>query len=376
MPSERKVGATILVVDDNVHNLRIAEAQLVHAGYEVVTAESGEAAIDLFAARPFALVLLDVLMPAMDGFETCRRLRAMPRGDVPIVFLTALNDVVTHEQALESGADDFLGKPINRTELLIRVRSLIRIKNLQDDLRQERDKLVQLQLQKDELSALLVHDLKNPLASILANGEFVVGTPSLPSQVQEAVRDVVTSAGTMHRMVVNLLDINRSEDGCLVVRRDAIDPAVLVEELQSLSRRRLANRKQNLVLSRTGERRIDGDRELVQRVLENLLDNCMKYTPSGGTIWIDITDDASGGVEIRVRDEGKGIPPAYRERIFEKFTQLERDAQVHARTSHGLGLVFCRLAVEAHGGKVWVEDNQPRGSSFCVRLPAVSSEAA
>jgi two-component system, sensor histidine kinase and response regulator len=361
---------TILVVDDNVHNRLIAEAQLVAAGYNVVKADSGAAAVTMFGQRPFELVLLDILMPAMDGFETCRRLRELPNGNVPIVFLTALNDLVTHEQALEVGADDFLGKPINRTELLIRVRSLIRIKRLQDELRKERDTLIQVQRQKEELSALLVHDLKNPLASILANGDYVSEAPSLEEPLREAMRDILTSATTMHRMVVNLLDINRSEEGLLILNREAIGPATLIDELHAQGRRRLANRSQRLVVACTGTRRINGDRALLLRVLENLLDNCMKYTPSGGTIWIDAADSGNDGVELRVRDEGKGIPAEYRARIFEKFVQIERDARTHARTSHGLGLVFCRLATEAHGGKIWVEENQPRGSSFCLRLPA------
>ncbi|MBN9161056.1 MAG: hypothetical protein BGO98_00085 [Myxococcales bacterium 68-20] len=364
----------ILVVDDNRHNRLIAEARLVAGGYSAVTVESGAAALAAFEKESFELVLLDILMPEMDGFETCRRLRALPDGDdVPIVFLTALNDLVTHEQALEVGADDFLGKPLNGTELLIRVRSLIRIKRLQDDLRKERDRLIQVQRQKEELSALLVHDLKNPLASILANSNFVSEDPSLENPLREAMHDILTSATTMHRMVVNLLDINRSEEGLLVLNRGAIDPAALIDDLHHQARRRLANRDQQMVVGCMGSRKIDGDRELIFRILDNLLDNCMKYTPSRGTIWIDVSDVGPGDIELRVRDEGKGIPADYRERIFDKFVQVERDARAHVRTSHGLGLVFCRLATEAHGGKIWVEENRPRGSSFCVRLPAVTS---
>ncbi len=364
----------ILVVDDNHHNRLVAEARLVAGGYSVLTVESGAAALAAFEKESVELVLLDILMPGMDGFETCRRLRAMPHGDdVPIVFLTALNDLVTHEQAMQVGADDFLGKPINGTELLIRVRSLIRIKRLQDELRKERDRLIQVQRQKEELSALLVHDLKNPLASILANSHFVSEDPSLEEPLREAMHDVLTSATTMHRMVVNLLDINRSEEGLLVLNREAIDPAALIDDLHHQARRRLANRDQQLVVAYAGSRKIDGDRELVSRILDNLLDNCMKYSPARGKIWIDVSDAGPSDVELRIRDEGNGIPADYRDRIFDKFVQIERDARTHARASHGLGLVFCRLATEAHGGKIWVEENAPQGSSFCVRLPAVTS---
>src|SRR5580704_18453719 len=161
---------TILVVDDNLQNREVAEGHLVGAGYDVLQAEGGAQALTLLQGRRPDLVLLDVLMPGMDGFETCRRIRALPEvGDLPVLFLTALGDLETHKAALESGADDFL------TELLIRVRSLLRIKRLSDELRAnvqvirtQRDALLAAQRQKDELTALIVHDLKNPLSSILS----------------------------------------------------------------------------------------------------------------------------------------------------------------------------------------------------------------
>jgi len=124
-------AATVLVVDDNQQNREVAEGHLVGAGYRVLQAEGGAEALSLLASRRPDLVMLDVLMPGMDGYETCRRIRALPEvGDTPVLFLTALGDLETHRAAMESGADDFLTKPLNRTELLIRVRSLLRIKQL------------------------------------------------------------------------------------------------------------------------------------------------------------------------------------------------------------------------------------------------------
>ena len=146
---------TILVVDDNLQNREVAEGHLVGAGYQAVQADSGLAALGMLesgAVRP-DLVLLDVLMPGLDGFETCRRIRALPDGSrLPVLFLTALGDLGTHKAALDSGADDFLTKPINRTELLIRVRSLLRIKALSDEqtrnlevISRQRDALIEAQ---------------------------------------------------------------------------------------------------------------------------------------------------------------------------------------------------------------------------------------
>jgi len=122
--------------------------------------------------------------------------------------------------------------------------------------------------------------------------------------------------------------------------------------------------------------RLHADPALLRRVVENLIDNSIKYTPSGGTISITLSQPAEGGVLVRVADQGPGVPEAYRESVFDKYAQLDRDTARRARSSRGLGLAFCRLAVQAHGGRIWIEDNEPRGAVFCVSLPAVAAQVA
>jgi len=371
-----KHAPTVLVVDDNAANRQVAEGHLVAAGYAVQLAESGEQALAAFQKRPPDLVLLDILMPGWDGFETCKRLKALPEGrEVPIVFLTALGDLTSHQKALENGADDFLIKPINRTELLIRVRSLLWVKRLKDELsngydliRSQRDALLHAQRQKEELSALVVHDLKNPLTGILVNARFLITEPSIQGDPREALRDIVTSAEAMHRMVMNLLDISRSEDGTLVPKLGVVELGPLIEETCGTARRRMEERKLKLTLELSAQT-VRADRDLLQRLLENLIDNGIKYTPTGGGIEVETRREADGQVLIRISDTGQGVPPAQRERIFEKYVRVEESGEA-ARSSRGLGLAFCRLAVEAHGGRIWVEDHVPQGTSFCVRMPA------
>lgn len=367
---------TILVIDDNAQNRAVLEGQLVAHGYAVCLAESGARGLALFQERAPDLVLLDVLMPEMDGFETCRRLRALPLGgETPIVFVTALTDLGTHEIAMKSGADDFLTKPVMRTELLLRVRSLLRIHRMSlelrashDVIRGQRDLLLRTQQQKEELTALVVHDLKNPLAAILANSQYLVGEPYLKEDDHAAMLDVVSSADSMHRMIMNLLDISKSEEGALLPKAGEVDLAGLVQEIGRALGRRLSDSKLALAVE-LGVDVVRADKDLLRRVLENLLDNCVKYAPSGGALHIRSLARADGFVEIRVCDQGSGVPEAQREKIFEKYAQLDRDAQSHARNSRGLGLSFCRLATEAHGGKIWVEQNHPQGSAFCFTLP-------
>ncbi len=213
----------ILVVDDNLQNRELAAGHLVSSGYTATLAENGEEGLRLFHQRPADLVLLDVMMPGMDGFETCARLRRLPGGsDISVVFLTALTDLGSHQRAMNSGADDFLTKPINRTELLLRVRSLLWIKRLKDELRDgydlirsQRDALLSAQRQREELAQLVVHDLKNPLTSIIGNGYWLAETCT-DSEQARASSQIVQAASAMHRMVMNLLDISRSEDGAMV----------------------------------------------------------------------------------------------------------------------------------------------------------------
>lgn len=364
----------ILVIDDTLQNRLLAEAQLEAEGYVVTSAENGAEGLALLAREAFDLVLLDVMMPGIDGFETCRRLRKLPNGaEIPVLFLTASHETAIHERAIESGGDDFLRKPIERTELLLRVRSLIRITRLQVAIRRERDALVRLQEQKDLLTALLVHDLKNPLSSVIANTQFVLDNPEVDDR-QSALEDVLSAAEAIHQMVMNLLDIGRAEDGALAPSLEEVDVARLFTDLQSYSRRRLALRRQELRVSDLARspKTIRADASLLSRMLQNLLDNSTKYTPVGGTVHLEaeVVDEA---FRLSVRDTGPGIPLDQRARIFEKYGQVEGRV---ARDSRGLGLVFCRLAAEAHGGKIWVEESHPHGSVFVIEMPLRTKEAS
>jgi two-component system, sensor histidine kinase and response regulator len=374
---------TVLVVDDNLQNREVAEGNLIGAGYAVIQAEGGAEALALLSSRRPDLVLLDVLMPGMDGYETCRRIRALPEGgDVPVLFLTALGDLETHKAALESGADDFLTKPLNRTELLIRVRSLLRIKRLSDELRgnvqlirTQRDALLAAQRQKDELTALIVHDLKNPLSSILSNVQYVQSRTALPVDERESLEDVLRASQSMVRLVMNLLDVSRSDDGALIPHVSAFELPELLGEICSEMRRRIDDKGQRLELSLApGVGVLRGDRDLVRRIVENLIDNAYKYGPKQATISVAVLpatmdDGAEPAVEIRVRDEGAGIPDAYRQIVFEKYGRAGGSGMREARSSYGLGLVFCRRAATVHGGAIWIDDQARRGSCFCVRLP-------
>jgi len=234
--------------------------------------------------------------------------------------------------------------------------------------------LARTQQQKEELTSLIVHDLKSPLVSIASNAHYVAGDTDLTDKRRAALGDIEIAAESMGRMVMNILDISQSEDGSLASDLGDVRLAVLIDEVQRHVGQRA--RQEGLSLEVTlalDDDKIHADRDLVRRVLENLLDNSIKYASAGSVVHVDVRGpvdlDGVAGVEMRVRDSGPGIPEEYRTRIFEKYFQLERDVSAHRRVSRGLGLAFCKLAVEAHGGKIWVEDNRPQGSCFVVQLP-------
>jgi two-component system sensor histidine kinase/response regulator len=375
----------ILVADDSPQNRLVAEGQLTPCGYRVITAADGTTAIELFRKEAPDLVLLDVLMPGLDGFETCRRIRELPRGqDVPIVFITALGDLETQRVALESGADDFLGKPVQRTELLMRVRSLLRITELQAErrkdaelLRAQRDALLKAKRRNEELAELIVHDLRNPLASILANLQFTLASGQLGGEPAEALKDSVHASEALHRMILNLLDMSRSDDAGLRMQTAHLDLLRIAREVRDQVHHRSQQDGKTVVVATDHQTvGLHGDPVILRRVVENLIDNSIKYTPSGGTITIELSQAADRSALLKVRDQGPGVPEAYRESVFDKYAQLDRDAARRARSSRGLGLAFCRLAVEAHGGRIWIEDNEPRGAVFCISLPPDAPTAA
>ena len=368
----------VLVVDDNAQNRMVAEGHLRAAGYEVVLAEGGERALALFRERAPDLVLLDILMPGMDGFQTCAALRQVQGGaDTPIVFLTALGDLETHGRAMASGGDDYLTKPINRTELLLRVRSLLRIRKFSRDLkrsyqmiRYQRDALAKEKRLREQLVVFLASDLGTPLATIDSSLASVIGDPLLPDEYREPL-DVARRAGaSAARLARSLLDVNRSEDGALTPVLSDVDLPAMLEELRFEAAGRAALSGHRIALKLSLEQRtVPADRDLLRRALENLLENATRHAPSPSTITLEASSFAGAYVELRVRDEGPGVPTAMRARIFDKYTRVESSPPESVRAGSGLGLTFCRVVALAHGGQIWVEDVVPRGAAFCMRLP-------
>lgn len=368
---EDSAGVAILVVDDSEPNRALVEDTLEQEGYRALLASSGEQALDIFEREEVGCVLLDVRMPGMSGFDVCRRIRALPKGaDLPILFLTAVRDVDSFDEALSAGGDDFLTKPLRPAELVVRIRTALELRRLNaenrgcfDTIREQRDAMTRLQLQKEKLTAFLVHDLKTPVSTLDLHAQLLLRDTSLSPKAQASARAIRVEAKRLIQLITDMLDISKGEAGELSAKRE---PIVIEELLKELARE---------FAVKAGSRQIDlkfdvslgtirADPSLLRRVLQNLLDNALRHTPSGSVVMV------SGGrvgasFELRVKDAGPGIPADKREVIFERFVQVGDGQQGH---NVGLGLAFCQLAAAAHGGRIWVEDAAP-GAVFCLRFP-------
>jgi signal transduction histidine kinase len=365
---------TVLVVDDNAQNRALAQAALEDEGYTVVLAENGEQGIQAFQQNEPDCVLLDVRMPGMDGFVVCERLRELPGGkETPVLFLTALRDIETFDQALRVGGDDFLTKPIRPTELALRVQAALKLGKMSSELRdqydivrRQRDDLMRLQLQKEQLTAFVVHDLKNPVNAIDLHAQLLVRNRDLPASARSSAQQVRDEVRSLMRLIMNLLDIAKSEQGRLSPRLDEIDTGELVSSaLEALELRARAKRVR--LTSAIEASSLKADPDLMRRVLENLIDNAIRHAPEDSEVRFAVRR-ADGHVELRVSDGGPGIPKVLRDKVFDQFVQVESATAPTTRTGRGLGLAFCKLAVEAHGGTISVSDGAP-GAIFTIRLP-------
>jgi len=367
------VHGVVLVVDDNAENRALAQATLEDEGYRVLLASGGEEGIAMFEREHPDCVLLDVRMPGIDGIAACRRMRALPASaDIPILFFTAQRDVETFDRAREAGGDDYITKPVRPPELVTRVATAVKLRRMaaeRGDLyavtRQQRDDLMRMQLQREQMSAFLVHDLKNPVNSIDLHAQRILRDAQASERSRDAATKIQEESRALLRMIMNLLDLSKADEGRLVPQPTRFALAVLVDEVAAMMRGRAQAGNVTLALAIPESTAVVGDADLLRRVVENLVDNALRHAPEDTAIRISATSTADG-VELRVTDAGPGVPEERRAQVFERFVQ----AGPGGRSNRGLGLSFCKLVAEAHHGRIWIEDASP-GAVFCLWIPHV-----
>lgn len=364
----RDYGAHVLVVEDNPVTLHFLQTALESNHYRLtLTTNATEAMAALDAGLP-DLVILDLHLPDIHGLEVCRHLRRCLGGDdIPVLVVTIEDGPDGHSEAVRAGVDDFLRKPILPVELRTRARSLIRLRQLRQELRNERESLLEMHAQKENLLQYVAHDLKNLLGAAQATLEMM-GSGEAPPQSLRYQDRMGASLRAMLAMVTDLLDISINDRAELVAELELFEIGPWLEKVVHEFEPLAARCKRSIELEVPPGLLVDADPHLLRRVISNLLENAIRFAPEGTPIQLSAWEgQADGGPRIAVSDQGAGIPLELRDEIFDRFVRLKSTQAT--QSGRGLGLAFCRLVMNMHQGRIWVEDNQPRGSRFVMELP-------
>ncbi len=365
-PSDYK----ILIVDDIKTNILLLQTMLKRADYGVITALNGEEAIAKAKSDAPDLILLDVMMPGMNGFETSKKLKEdAATKEIPIIFVTALSDPKNIVEGFEHGGNDYVSKPFNMAEIMTRIRHQLELVII---LRQN-EALQRAIHDRDELYSVIAHDLRSPLGSMKMSLDMLVDCVE-QEQVGEDMYGLLVStnktADELFTLLDNLLKWTKTNLGRLNVVKQHFDfsemIAGVVENMMALAR--MSNIEMTLNDSVAGKAEVYADIDMLKTIVRNLITNAIKFSYENGTIVVDVSSDGRT-VVCEVKDTGIGLSP-------EKLEALRNAASftsegVRKEQGSGLGLQLCRNFVEKNGGEMWIDSVQGKGSSFYFSIPLV-----
>lgn len=358
-----KYRQKVLIVDDVTKNIQLVANFLKQAGYEINFALSGKAALNHVENESFDLILLDIMMPEMDGFEVCEYLKSNPdTSEIPIIFLTAKTDIDSITKAFHVGGIDYITKPFNKAELLARVKTHL-------DMQQQKGNLKELNATKDKFFSIIAHDLRSPLNQLLGLSEI------LQKEIEsERGDDVIKLANLINEsaksgrlLLENLLEWSRSQTGSINFNPEILNLAKISEEVVELNENN-ARQKDIIISSKIDKNEIAfADGNMLKTILRNLLSNSIKFTNNGGKIDLEV-ESSNGMAILSVIDNGIGIE----DHDIEKLFRIDVNPKSIGRSKEkgtGLGLILCKEFVEMNEGKIWVESVSGEGSVFKFSLP-------
>jgi len=368
--SSPQASANILMVDDTAANLQLLTGMLKGRGYKVRPVSSGEMALRAVETHAPDLILLDISMPEMDGYEVCRRLKADERWrDIPVLFISALSDTEDKVRAFQAGGVDYVGKPFQFEEVDARVRTHLALHRQQQELKANYDRLQDMERLRDNLTHMIAHDMRSPLLALqlslgLLGSDIPIGEVDTAAVLENARLGVTI----LIDMVSQMLDVSRMEAGKMELKREPCDLVAIAKD--ALAALRPLAETRTLAVATAAPVAATCDRDLIRRVIANLVGNAIKFTATSGHIAVAAIADEDR-IRVTVTDDGTGIPPDKHRLVFEKFGQV---ADRSHGSGSGLGLTFCKMAVEAHGGTIGLESAPGRGSTFWFTLPIAAAE--
>jgi two-component system, sensor histidine kinase and response regulator len=348
----------VLVVDDDASNRDVLSRRLRWQGHDVRIAGTGREALQMMSEAEYDLVLLDIMMPDMDGYEVLGHIKSDERlRHIPVIMVSALSELQSVVRCIEAGAEDYLAKPFNPTLLKARIGACLEKKRgrdreslLYEQLQSNYRKLQEVEKLRDDMRNMIVHDLRTPLTAVIIGVEMLEKFGALNDPQRELIAIAAGGGKTLLGMINDLLEVEKMESGTTQLEYRELSAAALVAGAVGQVAALAGDGLVALVTEIDAELpAFSGDENKLSRTLVNLIANAIKFTPAG-TVTISATSDDCS-MRFAVRDTGQGIPAEAFARIFEKFGQLDS----HSKVGTGLGLAFCKLAVEAHGGQIQVE---------------------
>lgn len=360
----------VLIVDDVPTNIQLVASILSVEAYDLAFANSGKDALGQISETDFDLILLDIMMPELDGLAVAEQLKSNPLTvRIPIIFLTAKSDTESIVQGFEVGAADYLTKPFSPSELKSRVKTHLALKMHEDALNLKNQQLAEAVKTKNRILSIASHDLRNPLSSILGFAQLLALYPTVKEDPEslEMVDYISRAAGRMETLITELLDTAALEMGRIDLKTKQCSPhQVLCSSIQE-HQRQAEKKQQQLQIKNSAQENCNADPKRLKQVFENLLSNAIKYSPTGSLIEINSYIQENNWC-VDIKDQGPGFSEDDLKNLYGFFQRLSARPTA-GESSTGVGLAIVKQVVELHGGTVQLKTNTSTGSTFCVSLP-------
>lgn len=366
---ENSPNFKLLIVDDIAKNIQLVGNILKDQNYDIYFANNGNDALEQIRNINFDLILLDIMMPEMDGFDVCRKLKDNDATkEIPVIFLTAKTDIESISKGFELGGIDYVIKPFNKEELIARVRIHLLLRHSQKQLEEKNRQLNDLNATKDKFFSIVAHDLKNPFNTLIGFTEMLVKKlVTMNQQEIDEMHEVIYNAALRgYTLLENLLEWSRTQTGKIKCNPERVSIYDMINDNILLHKANAKEKNIELYSKVEGGIYVLADAYMIKTVVRNLISNAIKFTKKGGvTVNADIVDKM---VNVRIMDTGIGIPEDYIDKLFRIDVNYSTKG-TSGETGTGLGLILCKEFVEKNKGEIWVNSEPGKGSEFGFSLP-------